>query len=185
MNMPDVIPLSWKLGAAAIALALVASAAACYHHHVFAQGEAHDKARSDAVLARINAQADSKLAAANAALADKEAKLAEALAHLDLTRQDLDHEKSISSDQQRALIAGDKRMSVLTRQHPVYPNGLAAGPAPADVDLGPRVTTTLDGRVASDLEWVRQTRNEAITRLGACIVAYDEVKATADALITK
>jgi hypothetical protein len=43
------------------------------------------------------------------------------------------------------------------------------------VDPRAALAADLDGRVASDLEWARQTRNEAIRRLDACIAAYDAV----------
>ena len=45
---------------------------------------------------------------------------------------------------------------------------------------GEPATATLDGRVASDLEWARSSRNESIIALNACIAAYDAVKAASD-----
>jgi hypothetical protein len=49
------------------------------------------------------------------------------------------------------------------------------------MDQGGDVTTDLSPRVASDLEWLRQTRNDVIGGLHACITSYDAVKTASDA----
>lgn len=152
------------------------------HHHIYHQGELAADARNTAVNKANSDRAKAELDRLNTQIAATQAKLDMARADVTRLSKELKDEKSVSTDRQRRLLAGTERMSILTRQRPADPNGQAPGGSAAGLDQGTAVTQTLDGRVASDLEWARQTRDEAIDRLNACISSFDEVKAAADAM---
>jgi hypothetical protein len=183
MTPLSLLPPPWKIGTALVLAAALVAGAASYHHHVFAQGEAHDKARSDAVIAANTLAVTKELLAINGRVRVAQAELAKAQEDLQRLQQENDREKAISSDRQRRLLAGDERMSVLTRARPSDPAqaGPAAGAAASTVDPGAGVVYDLDPAVAAGLEGIRAGHNDAVNRLGACILAYDKVKTAADA----
>jgi hypothetical protein len=180
MTPLSMIPLPYKIGAAlALAAAMVAGAAS-YHHHVFAQGEAHDKARSDAVMAANTLAATKELLSINGRMRKVQADLADAQTALQKLQQENDNEKAISSQRQSDLLAGRERMRILTRARNPVEAGSPAGSAAAAVDQGAGVVADLDGGVAAGLDRIRERHNEAVRRLAACVVAYDAVKTAAD-----
>jgi hypothetical protein len=161
--------------------AMVAAGALTYRHHLIQQGVSLESARRDRIEAENSARADGERSALNELLRVAQAKLAAAIADLSKKEMELSNEKIISSQRQLDLLAGRERMRVLTHPRPADQAGSPGSTAAAGVDQGASVESDLDPRVASDLEWARETRNEAITRLGACVVAYDAVKAASDA----
>lgn len=180
--MLTLIPLPWKIGGALALAGALAAAGIAYHHHVYQQGVSAESSRRDVIEAANSARANKERDALNVQIATAQASLTAARASLAKLEKELSDEKSISTQRQRDLLAGRERMSVLTRQRPTDPNGQAQGGAAGNVGPGAGITADLDGRVASDLEWARETRNEAIKRLNACILDYDAVKAAADAM---
>lgn len=168
-----------KWGAIALLCVLAALGAMAYRAHLIHMGVSLEAARRDQLDHARDAQARAALAQINAQLAAAQAKLAAALDHLNQLKSDLDHEKATSSALQSDLVAGRRRLSVAIAGtcRPAQAEQSTSASA-AGVDPGGELTTaTLDGRVASDLEWARSTRNESIVALQACVAAYDAVNA--------
>jgi hypothetical protein len=160
--------------------AAAAGAAIAYRAHLIHIGVSLEAARRDVIDAENSARARAALTQINAKLASTQAQLTAALAHLDQLKSDLDHEKAASTALQSDLAAGRRRLSVLTRTRAPDSAGSTQSAAAPGVDPGGEpATATLDGRVASDLEWARSTRNEAIIALQACTAAYDAVETAA------
>lgn len=155
---------------------LVAAGALGYRAHLIAQGVGLEAARRDAIDAENDRRARAALADANARTRNAQANLDSAMASLSKLQTDFANEQANSAALQSDLADGRRRLSVLTRAPADNPAGQGKGAGTANVDPGPAVVADLDGGVASDLEWARQTRNEAIERLDACIAAYDAVK---------
>jgi len=167
-----------------LAAALVAGAAQ-YRAHVFGLGVAQESARRDGIDADRDRQARAALADANARVLNAQANLDGAMASLSKLQSELSHEKANSAALQSDLAAGRRRLSVAIvgagacRAAAAEPG---EGAVAAGLDQGSgRATVDLDGRAAADLEWMRQTRDEAITGLRACVAAYDAVRAAVDA----
>lgn len=158
-----------------LACALAAGAALIWRAHLIDQGIALEAARRDQADAANAQRARDALAQANAHTAAVQARLDAAIAELSVLHQEFSHEQSNSAALQSELAAGRRRLSVLTRARAPDPAGPGQAAAAAGVDPGTALAAAFDGRVASDLEWARQTRNEAIRRLDACIAAYDAV----------
>jgi hypothetical protein len=159
---------------------LLLGGAAQYRAHVFKLGIAQEAARRDVIDAENDRRARAALADANSRALVAQANLDGAMSTLSKAQTELTHEKAASAALQSDLASGRRRLSVLTRTRAADPAGSDQGPAAAAMDPGLGVTSDLDGRAAADLEWLRQTRNDAITGLQACTVAYDAVKAAAD-----
>lgn len=158
-----------------LACALAVSATLTWRAHLIGQGVAFEAARRDQVDAANTQRARDALAQANARTAAAQSRLDAAIADLAALHQEFSHEQSNSAALQSELAAGRRRLSVLTHARAPDPAGPGRGAAAARVDPGAAPAADLDGRVASDLEWARQTRNDAIRRLDACIAAYDAV----------
>lgn len=170
-----------KWGAiAALCLLLIASALA-YRAHLIDTGVSIEAARRDAIEAEEDRRAQAALMHANAQTAAVQQRLNAVMANLSTLQSELSHEQVNSAVLQSELGAGRRRLSVLTRARASAPAGPDQCTAVAGVDPGAALAADLDARVASDLEWARQTRNEAIERLDACITAYDAVKAATSA----
>lgn len=162
--------------------AAAAAGALAYRAHLIGAGIAMEGARRDAIDHQRDAQAKAELDRVNALVRAAQAALDDALAHLAKLQSELSHEKERSTALQSDLAAGRRRMSVAVASAcPAAAAEQGEGAAAAGVDPGGPVRVDLDGRAAADLEWLRQTRDGAITGLQACIVAYDAVKTAADA----
>jgi hypothetical protein len=172
-------------GIAALVLGLWA-ALAWHDHRVFAQGVAQEKSRRDVLDAASSAQAEAERLRLDRLVAQAQAQLDAARARVDQLQAEVDHEKTISTDRQQRLLAGTERERVLIRAIPgpsqAGAGGQAASATAGAVDSGSGASSaTLDPRVASDLEWVRATRNTALDGLQACIIRYDALKTAVDA----
>ncbi|MFK3738017.1 hypothetical protein [Massilia sp. TN1-12] len=159
---------------------LVAAGALAYRSHLIGQGISLEAARRDAIDAENDRRARAELADANARTRNAQAKLDGAMVSLSKLQTEFANEQAKSAALQSDLADGRRRLSVLTLARAADPAGQGESSSAAGVDPGASVIADLDGRVASDLEWARQTRNEAIKRLDGCIAAYDAVKTAAD-----
>jgi len=169
--------------AAALALGAAAYAGFAWHDHkVLERGVAQEAVRRDEIEAAAERATQEKLAALNKQMAKAQADLAVAVAEVRAKQQEVDHANAASAQRQAELLDGRRRLSVLTHiaAAQAAATGPAAGAGAAAVDPGRAVSVDLDGRVASDLEWLRQTRNNALDGLSGCIKAYDAVKTAAD-----
>jgi hypothetical protein len=157
-----------------------------YLSHVYHEGELASDARHTVIDAANTRKAEAEQARLNGQIAATQSKLDAARADVAKLQQGHDHDQAISDDRQRRLLAGTDRERVLIRaiapQRTADQNGQAPSAGTGAMDSGSAVSATLDGRVASDLEWLRQTRNSALTGLQACIVRYDALKQAVDAM---
>lgn len=153
------------------------------HHHVYHQGELAADARA-AVRERANSEreraARDKIDAQIMTVQKALNAANDAVATL---QGELDHEKTVSSDYQRRLAAGEQRLSVLVRQRPTDP----AHPAPDGETAGglgsqPSYTAELDPAVAAGLVGLTSEGDVAIIRLNACILRFDALKAAVDSM---
>jgi hypothetical protein len=169
--------------AALVALCMAAAGASLlYRAHLVDLGAAQEEARRDQIDHDRDVQAKAERDRLNGIIATKQAALDAALAKINQQGKEIADAQAHSVALQSDLAAGRRRMSVAITGacHP-DPDGHDQGAAVVGLDSasGP-ATTSLDGRVAADLEWLRQTRNDAIVGLQACTVAYDAVKVAAD-----
>lgn len=164
--------------AAIVALCVVAAGAALlYRAHLVNSGIAIEAARRDQVDHDRDVQAKAERDLLNSLIATKQAALDAALAKIDKQGKEITDEQARSAALQSDLVAGRRRLSVAIAGacHP-DPGGHDQGAPVAGLDSasGP-ATASLDGRAAADLEWLRQTRDDAIAGVRACIQAYDAV----------
>lgn len=174
--------LAELVAGAGLVLALWAGLA-WHDHNVFQRGVAQESARRDVIDRANAAKALAERARLNVLVAAAQAELDAARLDVAKLKQELDHEQAISSDRQRRLLAGTERERVLIRAIPADPGKVRQdqGTGTGAVDpAGGAASATLDPRVASDLEWVRQTRNDALTGLQGCITRYDALKKAVD-----
>lgn len=151
-----------------------------HDHTVFNRGVAQESARRDQIDAANSAKAIAEQARLNKLLAAAQAELNTAIANLSQLQTELDHEKQVSSQRQADLLAGRERLRVLVRAtSQADPAGHAQGAPAAAVDSGTEVIADLAGTTASAIDQLRTEHNEAVTRLNACIQAYDAVQAAA------
>jgi hypothetical protein len=162
---------------------LAAAGALAYRAHLINLGISIEAVRRDAIDAETARQARAALAEINGRIATAQAQLAVALERVSKLKSDLDNEKATSTALQSDLAAGRRRLSVaITGTCRPAQAEHAEGAAAAGLDPGGEpATADLDPRAASDLEWARSTRNEAIVAAQACIAAYDAVSAAAGA----
>jgi hypothetical protein len=176
------VPRWVAIGALCVA---AAGAALTYRAHLINQGVAIEAARRDQVDEDRDKQAKAALSQANARTAAIQVKLDVALAKITVQGKEISDAQNRSAALQSDLAAGRRRLSVAIasacRAASAEP-GEGAAAAGLDSGGGP-ATATLDGRAAADLEWLRQTRNDAIAGLQACITAYGEVKAASDSQV--
>lgn len=183
MKLPDVIPLSWKIGAA---LALLG---ALYGWHAYSVSAAHadgvkmEKDRRDGIDAINSARAKNELAELNDRVLDATRQVVDTQARLQKLQTENDHEKLISSRYQSDLLAGRERLRILTTaaRNPTQA-GPPAGAGTATMDQGAGAYADIDPGVAAGLDGIRERHNEAVRRLTACVAAYDAVKAASDSL---
>jgi hypothetical protein len=161
---------------------LLAGATLWYRSHLIDTGIAIESVRRDKIDVERDRQARAALADANARVRNAQANLDAAMSSLAKLQTELTHEQANSAALQSDLAAGRRRLSVaITGTCRPAQTEQVAGAAAAGVGQGSEpATATLDGRVASDLEWARSTRNEALIALQACAAAYDAVKDASD-----
>jgi hypothetical protein len=164
------------LGVAAV------GAAMAYRAHLVDQGVAIEAARRDGIDADRDRQAKAALSQANARTAAVQAKFDAALDKINSQGKELSDAQTRSAALQSDLAAGRRRLSVaITGACHTAPDGHGQSAPAAELDsAGRAATASLDGRAAADLEWLRQTRNDAVVGLQACVSAYDAVKIASD-----
>lgn len=165
------------------ALCVVAAGAALwYRTHLVDLGVAQESARRDAIDKQRDAAAKAALAAANTKVAGLQAQLDAALAKINEKGKEVSDAQARSAALQSDLAAGRRQLRVaITGTCRAAPAEHDQGSAAAGVDPGGGpATASLDGRAAADLEWLRQTRNDALDAAQACTAAYDAVKAASD-----
>jgi hypothetical protein len=169
---------------AVAALCILSGAAALsYRAHLIQVGVAQESARRDAIDAENDRRAKAQLAQMNERVKITQDKLDATLADLSDLYTELSHEQAKSATLQSDLAAGRRRMSVAiaaTCAAARPGQGEGAGAAGLGSPGGGR-TVDLEPRVASDLEWLRQTRDDSLVGLRACITTYGAVKAATDA----
>jgi hypothetical protein len=162
--------------------AVAAGAALLYSAHLVDLGVAQESARRDQIERVRDVQAKAERDRLNGIIFKKQAALDAALATIANQGKEIADAQNRSAALQSDLAAGRRWLSVAIagtcRAASAGPDqgAGAAGMGAAD---GP-ATASLDGRVAADLEWLRQTRSDAIAGLQACVAAYDAVKAASD-----
>lgn len=165
--------------ALAVLCAAAAVAALACRAHLVGEGIAIEAARRDDLDRRRDAEARAALARLDGIVAARQAALDAALAKLNEKEKEISDAQTRSAALQSDLAAGRRRLSVaLAGTCRAGATGHGQGNAVARLDPdGGTAAATLDGRVAADLEWMRQTRNDALDGLHACIAAYDAVSA--------
>jgi multidrug resistance efflux pump len=161
---------------------LSAGAVHWYRGHLIDTGIAIEAARRVKIDVERDRQARVALDDANARVRNAQANLDGAMNSLAKLQTELTHEQANSAALQSDLTAGRRRLSVAITGACHAATGRHDQSAPAaglDPASGP-ATASLDGRVAADLEWLRQTRNDVIVGLQACTAAYDAVKVASD-----
>lgn len=158
-------------------LIATAGAALWYRAHLVDLGVAQESARRDTIDRQRDAAAKAALALANGVIAGKQAQLDAALATLNEKGKEVSDAQAHSAALQSDLAAGRRQLRVaVAGSCSAAPAERGQGGAAAGVDSGGEpATEALDGRVAADLEWLRQTRNDAIDAAQACVAAYDAV----------
>lgn len=161
---------------------VVAGAALLYRTHLVNLGVAQESTRRDQVDRVRDVFARTERDRLNGVIATKQAALDAALAKIDQQEKEITDAQARSTSLQSDLAAGRRRMSVaVTGTCHADPDGHDQGTPAAGLDSASgTATASLDGRVAADLEWMRQTRSDAIAGLQACIGIYDAVKAASD-----
>lgn len=162
-----------------------AGAALAYRAYLVDQGVALEAARRDGIDADRDRQAKEALSKANARTAAVQAKLDVALDKINSQEKEISDAQTRSAALQSDLAAGRRRLSVaITGACRVAPDGHGQSAPAAELDSASgTATASLDGRAAADLEWMRQTRDDAIVGLQACAAAYDAVKAASDSQV--
>jgi hypothetical protein len=158
------------------------AAALAYRAHLVEQGIAIEAARRDAIDKKRDKQAKAALSQANARTAAVQVRLDAALATITQQGKEISDAQARSAALQSDLAAGRRRLSVaVTGACHAAPDGHGQSEPATELDsAGGPTTASLDGRAAADLEWMRQTRNDAIVGLQACAAVYDAVKAASD-----
>ena len=151
------------------------------HHLVYEEGYT----AAEAIYQKSEAAAT---AIANKQLAEDNAKIAAAQDIIDSTQIDLSNkqkelqnEKVTSSNYKSDLLDSRKRLSVLVALSQTGTASQVVSSTAPRLDNKSEVTAYIDPTVASNLAGITTTGDSAITRLNACIEAYNAVKAASDA----
>lgn len=147
-----------------------------WHHHIFEQGVTQEKDRRDKIDAENTIKAQATLAAANEKVRVAQAALTETMAQLSDKQTELHNAQIASNAYQSDLLASRKRLSVLVTTHQSSGAKQTDGTAVASMDQGATFTEDLAPTVARNIEGLRLNENDAITRLNACIAAYEAVE---------
>lgn len=178
MNPFAILPLrTWIIIGAVIAMI---SGGLWYRHHVFDMGVQQEKTRRDKIDADNDARARAKLADLNAKLAVAQAELSTAIANLATKEKEYNDERLEAQKLRDDLATGRQRLRVAVSARGACSAGQAPGSAFASVDSRAAVEAELEPQVASGLVGLTDEGDAAITRLNACIAAYDAVKAASD-----
>lgn len=163
---------AWAVKPVAVitAAAALAGAGLAAYHHVFDSGVQQERAAQRVRDRENDRLAAAALAVVNARVAAAQAELALARAEVKKLEKENEIEKTNSDDLQRRLAHGEQRLRVLVRTTAADQGGPTPSAGAVVLDPGPAVEADLDGTVAANLEWLRSTRDQAIGRLGACIV---------------
>lgn len=177
--LPDWTGIPHRLALVALCALALGTAAVAYRAHLVDEGIAIEAARRDELDRRRDAEARAALARLDGIVAARQAALDAALAKLNEQGKEISDAQARSAALQSDLAAGRRRLSVaLAGTCRAGTTGHGQGIAVARLDPGGgTAAATLDGRVAADLEWMRQTRDDALDGLHACIAAYDAVSA--------
>lgn len=166
-----------RWAAIAVLCGVVAGALLLYREHLVDLGVAQESVRRDQVDRDRDVQAKAERDRLNGIIATKQAALDAALAIITNQGREISDAQNRSAALQSDLAAGRRRLSVAIagtcRAASAGPDQ-SAGAAGMGAADGP-ATASLDGRAAADLEWMRQTRDDAIAGVRACIQAYDAV----------
>jgi hypothetical protein len=145
-----------------------------YGHDQRMLGISQESARRDGIDRQRDAQAKAALAKLNADIATKQASLDAAAARIAQLGEELTHAQQASAARQRDYLSGARVLHVAA----TCPGNPAAaqqaqgtGPAAVDPASG-QGAAVLAGMPASDLEWLRQTRDDALIALNACVASY-------------
>lgn len=174
-----------KLALIATVIAAITGGSVGIHHHIFQQGVTQEKDRRDKIDAANTIKAQTILVAENEKVRALQAQIAAVQIDLSTKQMELQNARNKSAALESDLRAGTKRMSVLIARNKADPAGCATSSGASNLDQGTEVTAELDGTVAANLVGIAAEGDSAITRMNACIVAYDAVKAASDALQPK
>ncbi|WP_156116734.1 lysis system i-spanin subunit Rz [Massilia sp. 9096] len=161
---------------------LGAGTAMLYREHLVGLGVAQESAQRDEIDKQRDGQAKIALAQANGKVASLQAQLNALQTQLNQQGKEVADAQAHSAALQSDLAAGRRQLRVAiagpcSAAQTEHDQGTAA----AGMDTGSRpATADLDGRAAADLEWVRQTRNDALDAVQACTAAYDAVRAASN-----
>jgi hypothetical protein len=161
---------------------LSAGAALAYRAHLIDSGIAIEAARRDKIDVERDREAKTSLADANVRVLNAQANLDGAMASLSKLQSELTHEQANSAALQSDLVAGRRRLSVaITGTCRPAQTEQTAGATATGVDSGAAATAELDPAAAAGIARLIGEGDQAISRLNACIEAYDAVKEATEA----
>lgn len=181
MKIPDVIPISWKIGTAVALCGVLWAGYAYWHHEVYQDGYDVAEALYKKREAKATSDALTEKGKLDSAVNLKQAELDSALSKLSSKEKEYRDEQIKSSAYQRDLAAGNKRLRVLTTANSNCSAGQASGRPSANVDSLPEISTELEPKIASNLVGLTDIGDQAITRLNACISAYQALETAVNA----
>lgn len=184
----NLIPLPWKIGAAAFLVVALASAALGYHHHVYEQGDTAGYNRRDAQANRDEAAIESQVAARYSKdLADARTQAASLQAAADADaafyqqekdRHEIDIQKHVA-----AALAGTERLRIGTATPascPVRSEAPAAGAGVGTTPGGEAGSELLPGTAAAIFRIAGDNR-QLVLDYNAVIDRYDKIRTACNA----
>lgn len=181
MTVPDVIPLSWKIGATLALCGALWGGYAYWHHKVYQSGYKAAEAVGKENMRKANVDAELTLKTANDKVSLKQSALDEAIAKLSAKEKDYRDEQVKSTAYQRSLADGTVRMRILTTANQNCNAGQNQNAGVVGVGALSETLADVPARIAANLDRLRSNENEAITRLNACVESYETVRATVNA----
>lgn len=186
MSPTDLIPPQYKALATCIAvvvaIAAVGSALAAIHHHIYQQGyQAADEEWTKREAAATVA-AGNKLADANEKVRVAQAWVTEVMQRISDKQKEVNDAKAVSDSLRADLLASRKRLSVLVTAHKDSGAEHGENTAAAGVDQGAVFAADLSPEVAANLTELATEGDQAITRLNACIRAYEVAEKAANSV---
>lgn len=184
----NLIPTSWKIGAAAFAVAALVSAGLGYHHRVYEQGDTAGFQRRDkqakideaAIESQVAARYSKDLADARAETARLQAAAdADAVTHqLDKDRHETDIKKHVA-----AALAGTERLRIATSAAPGCPvrsEAQAAGATAGTGASGETGSDLLPGTAAAIFRIAGDSR-QLVLDYNTVVDRYDKIRASCNA----